>query len=98
MFVGPGIWRKSRPGISAPLPVPLRRSRESRLSRGEPRARHTEGRRRHVGQTGAMEEIDRRRVAAVLAADADLEVGLRLAAALDAHAHHGADAFLVDAH
>jgi hypothetical protein len=41
-------------------------------------------------------EVDRCRVAAVLAADADLEAGARLAAALGADAHQLADAVLID--
>src|SRR5262245_59336866 len=43
-----------------------------------------------------MAEGDRGRVAAVLAADADLELGARLAAALDADAHQFAHALAVD--
>jgi hypothetical protein len=41
-------------------------------------------------------EVDRRRVAAVIAADAHLEVGARRAAALDSHLDQLADALLVD--
>src|SRR6516162_8869223 len=43
-----------------------------------------------------MEERNRGRVAAVLAADADLEIAAHLAAPLGAHAHKLADARLVD--
>ena len=43
-----------------------------------------------------MEEGDRRRVAAVLAADADLEARPRRAALLDGHAHELADALDVE--
>ena len=43
-----------------------------------------------------MAEGDRVRIAAVLAADADLEVGPRLAAALGADAHELADAVPID--
>ena len=43
-----------------------------------------------------MEEVHRVRVAAVLAADADLEAGSRLASKLDAGPHEGADADCVD--
>src|SRR5262245_66214627 len=41
-------------------------------------------------------ERDRGRVAAVLAADADLQLGARLAAALDADAHQFAHALAID--
>ena len=43
-----------------------------------------------------MEEMDGRRVAAVLTADADLEVGPRLATALDAGPHEIPDALRVN--
>src|SRR5438445_587758 len=43
-----------------------------------------------------MAELDRRRIAAVLPADADLETVARLAAALDGDAHHRADAVAVE--
>ena len=43
-----------------------------------------------------MAEFDRGRVAAMLAADADLELAAHLAAALDADPHQFADALLID--
>ena len=43
-----------------------------------------------------MAEGDRLRLAAVLAADAELEVGTHAAAALDGELHQVADALLVD--
>ena len=45
-----------------------------------------------------MAEGDRGRIAAVLAADADLQLRAHLAAALDADAHQFTDALLVDRH
>src|SRR5881628_687028 len=43
-----------------------------------------------------MAERDRRRITAVLATDSDLEVGPRLASALDGDAHHRSDAVAVE--
>ena len=43
-----------------------------------------------------MEEVDRVRIATVLAADAGLETRLRLAALLDAHGDELSDALLVE--
>ena len=54
------------------------------LGRRDARDRHAERRAAHVVEPGGVEEADRVRVAAVLAADADLEAGPRGAAALDA--------------
>src|SRR5260363_68666 len=54
---------------------------ERRLRGGEARDRHTIGRARHVVHADLVAERDRGRIAAMLAADADLEVGPRGAAA-----------------
>src|SRR5215468_10548974 len=62
------------------------------------RDRHPEWRARHVIERDLVAEGDRRRVAAVLAADADLEPIARLAPALDPDPHQLADAFAVDRH
>src|SRR4051794_3164361 len=48
---------------------------ERRLRGGEAGDRHAVRRARHVVEPGAMAERDRARLAAVLAADADLEAG-----------------------
>src|SRR3989454_5370157 len=85
-----------RPALKLSLPVSRAPMRQRRLRRREPRARHAERRRRDVRQTGLVEELDRRRIAAVLAADPDLQVLARLAAPLDAHAHHGSDALAIE--
>src|SRR5205823_2504526 len=53
-----------------------RRRCERRLRRRDPGDRHAVRRAAHVVETGELEERDRVRVAAVLAADAQLEVGL----------------------
>src|SRR5437899_8818282 len=55
-----------------------------RLRRGQPRDGHAVGRAGHVVEAGAVEEADRRGVAAVLAAHADLQRRLHAAALLDA--------------
>src|SRR4051794_23533247 len=55
---------------------------ERRLGGGETRDRHTERRARHIVEAGRMAERDRGGIAAVLAADAELDVLARLAAAL----------------
>src|SRR3954470_10651277 len=69
---------------------------ERGLRRRQPRDRHAERRARHVVEPDLMAERDRSGIAAVLAADADLEVLADLAAALDADPHQRADAVAVD--
>src|SRR5437867_2057552 len=69
---------------------------ECRLRRREPRDRHAVGRRRDIRKADLVTEGDRRGVAAVLAADSDLEIFARLAPAFDGDAHHGADALAVE--
>src|SRR5207245_1736790 len=59
--------------------------RERGAGGGQPRDRDAERRARHVVQARVMEELDRARVAAVLAADAHLQLRLDLAAAPRAH-------------
>src|SRR3954447_11381637 len=71
---------------------------ERGLRGGEPRDRHAERRARHVVEPDLVAEGDRGRVAAVLAADADLELGAGLAPAFDADAHQFADTLPVDRH
>ena len=62
----------------------LDRAAQGGLRRRQPRDRHAERRAGDVVEAGAVAEVDRGRVAAVLAADADLEVRAASAAALDA--------------
>src|SRR3954454_16387093 len=69
---------------------------ERGLRGGEPRDRHAERRARHVVEPDLVAERDRSRIAAVLAADADLEVLAHLAAPLDADPHQRADDVAVD--
>ena len=55
------------------------------------------GRAAHVIEADLVEEVDRRRVAAVLAADPELEVGAAGAALLHRHGHELAGAGRVEA-
>src|SRR5688500_11101351 len=66
------------------------------LSRGHPRDGHAVRRAAHVVEPRHVEEVDRVRVPAVLAADAELQVGLVLASDPRREAHEPADAGLVD--
>src|SRR5450830_43169 len=66
------------------------------LRRGEPCDRDAERRAAHVVHAGAVAELDALGIAAVLAADAHLEVGPGAATPLDAHLHELADALLVE--
>src|SRR5437870_3898819 len=69
---------------------------EHGLRRGEARDRNPKRRTRHIVQADLVAELDRCRVAAVLSADADLQILTRHAPALHGHAHHFADAVLID--
>src|SRR6478672_3768085 len=71
---------------------------ERGLRRGKPGDRHAERRARYIVETDLVAERDRRRIAAVLAADANLEVFAHPAAALDADPHQRADAIAIDRH
>ena len=71
---------------------------QGRLRGGEPRDRHAERRARHIVELDLVTEGDRSRVAAVLPADADFELGTDFSSALDADAHQFADALLIDRH
>ena len=77
---GPDAWRAGRRLRRRPAPrgyfssSQLAALFDGGLRRGEPRDRHAERRAAHVVQPGAVAELDRLGVAAVLAADADLEV------------------------
>src|SRR5467141_3824153 len=66
------------------------------LSRGEPSDRHAERRAGHVIQAHAMTELHRRRLTAVLPANADLEVGPRAPAQPHRQLDELADALLVE--
>src|SRR4051812_33592452 len=66
------------------------------LGGGETGDRHPERRAGHVVEPGVVEEGDRLRVAAVLTAHAELEVGVGLAAPLGALVHELAHAARID--
>src|SRR5262249_17066781 len=70
---------------------------ERRLGRGKLGDRHAIGRAGDIVQSHIGAEMDRGRIAAVLAADAELQVGARLAATLRSDLHQLADAFDVEA-
>src|SRR3984957_6034149 len=80
--------------------LPLRRARrflaERRLRRCKARDRHAERRAGNVVEPDLVAERDRSRVAAVLAADAELELRAYLAAALGRDPHQFADAIAID--
>src|SRR5581483_9299972 len=69
---------------------------QRRLRRREPCERDAVRRAADVVEPEPVAELDRAWLAAVLAADPDLELRLRSAPALDADAHQVADAFLVE--
>src|SRR4051794_23609170 len=78
-------------------PLALDRVRVERRLRGsEPRDRYTEGRAADVVQAGHVEERDRIGVAAVLAANPELEPRVPLAADPCGQSHEPANAGLVD--
>src|SRR4051794_25201714 len=79
-----GAWGQ-RPTSAAGPPSPQRRA-----PRLEPRDRHPERRAGHVVQPRLVEEVHRVRIAPVLPADAELEVRLGCAAALDRDLHQPA--------
>src|SRR3954470_14593608 len=84
-------------GVTAtPLGRGRSRGSDRRLRRGHPRDRQTERRARDVVQAGAVEEGDRVRVPAVLAADAELDVRAPLASAPDGELDEPTDAGHVD--
>src|SRR4051795_309177 len=62
----------------------------------QPGDRHPEGRAGDVVEPGGVEEVHRLRVTAVLAADADLELGAGLAALLDSDLDQPSDALGVE--
>src|SRR6478736_5431353 len=84
--------------FNSPLSLRLARDRlaERGLGRSQARDRHAIGRARHVVEADRVAEGDGGGIAAVLAADADLERGARLAAAGDADLDELADTFLVE--
>src|SRR5436305_14938620 len=69
---------------------------ERGLSGREPREGHAVGRARHVVEAEPVAEMNRRGIAAVLAADPELEVLPGRAATLDRDSHQVADARLVE--
>src|SRR5690242_18917287 len=72
------------------------RTPDRRLCGGEARDRHAIGRAGHVVQPDVVTERDGGRIAAMFAADADLQRWPRLAAALDADLDELADALAVE--
>src|SRR4029077_8948062 len=81
-------------GRSRPINHPL--LLERRLGRGETGDGHTERRAGHVVHAHAVAELHRGRLAAVLPADADLQLGPRSPAELDRQLDELADAFLIE--
>src|SRR5512143_767369 len=69
---------------------------ERSLCRREPRYRYSIRRRADVVETDLLEEMNRRRIAAVLAADSELQGRTGLASELNAHAHDRSDALGID--
>src|SRR5947208_861970 len=70
--------------------------RQSGLRSGKTRDRHPVRRRADVVEADLFEEVDRRGIAAMLAADPELQILPRLPSELDPRLHHLADAFDVD--
>src|SRR5690606_24326971 len=62
----------------------------------EPGDGHPERRAGHIVELALLEEVHGLRISTVLATDADLEIGLGLAALIGADANQSADALLVD--
>jgi hypothetical protein len=78
------------------LSVRRRQCAECGLRRGEPRDRHPERRTRHVIKPNLVTEGDRGRIAAVLAANAELELAADFAAPLASDADQFADAVAIE--
>src|SRR3546814_19907248 len=79
-------------GEGALLPLPCR---QAGLGGGQAGDRHPRGRAAHIIQPGRLAERDRSRIAAVLAADADLEIRPGRLAPLDPDPHEPADPTLI---
>src|SRR4051812_20646572 len=77
-------------------PRPASTVRDGRLRGSHARHRHAERRAAHVVEPRHVEEVDRARIAPVLAADPELQVGLRLAPGPRRQPHEPADTRLVD--
>src|SRR3954451_900590 len=86
-----------RPAGFARGPLEFRRRSlaERSLGRGEAGDRHAERAARDVVQPDLVAQLDRVRVAALFAADAELDLRPRLAALLDGELHQPADAVRV---
>src|SRR5258708_19831899 len=89
----PGMTRTSAKGNSRLAGNGLA---ERGLRGGQPRDRHAVGRARDVVEANLVAERDGSGIAAMLAADPDLDIGAGLAAAHDADLHQLADAVPVD--
>src|SRR3989475_9545967 len=81
-------------GRAGPVDHPL--LLERRLGRGETGDRHAERRAGHVVHAHTVTELHRRRLAAMLPADADLELGPRSPAELDRQLAELANALLIE--
>src|SRR5580658_419466 len=79
-------------------PLRARQLAQRGLRRGEPRDRHPERRARYVVELDLVAERDRRRIAAMLTANPELEVSPRFAATLGSDTDEFADAVAVDRH
>src|SRR2546421_12082400 len=88
-------FSSSNARLGAALPIPFLLLHR-RLGRRQPSDRDTVGRTTDVIQAQCVAETDRRRIAAVLAADPDLEVAPRRAAFLDGDLHQPPDAGRVE--
>src|SRR5947209_2992258 len=87
------------PGPKTSLCRPPRpRLAERRLRRGKPGDRHAEGRAGDVVERHRLAESDAGGIAAVLAADAELDPGARFSPALGRDLYEFADALLVERH
>src|SRR6185437_8961765 len=89
-FVIPGC---ARPGMTSCLAAG--RPAEGGLRRGEPRDRYAVGRTGDVVEADLVTERHRGRIAAVLAANPDLEIGTGLAASCHADPDEFADAVAI---
>src|SRR5688500_6147813 len=96
---------QTRSARSDPIPNPKSRippelvshlHRQRGLSGSQPRDRYAIRRHGHVIQPDLLEEVNRRGIAAMLAADAELDVGTRGTPLLDGDADERADADGVD--
>ena len=91
----PGPWIDGTQQLRSPLRFALVAT-DGSLRGGQTGDGHAERRAGHVVHADAVAELDGARLAAVLAADADFQVRVGLAAAFDGSFHQLADAFVVE--